>query len=124
MASPACQANDGNSAIFVGTFLETGESFTLCRDDLESWALALAQNLTGVPVIQFANEYSMPEVVDPTLSNIDDLEQEYADWLEANRMAIDAVMAEGASLEEAIAMVREVEVELDAKTTDSPIVAN
>lgn len=48
MAGPPCMSNDGNAAVFVGTFLENGDAVALCGDCLPGFAIAMTASLTGV----------------------------------------------------------------------------
>ena len=43
-------SDDGNAAVFVGTFLQNGDAVALCGDCLPQFAVAVAANTTGVPV--------------------------------------------------------------------------
>lgn len=54
MAAPACMSDDGNPAIFVGTFLQNGDAVALCEDCLPQFAVAIAAQMTGIEVEQLA----------------------------------------------------------------------
>lgn len=47
MAGPPCMSNDGNGAVFVGTFLENGDAVALCDECLPGFAIALTASMTG-----------------------------------------------------------------------------
>lgn len=53
MAPPQCESGDGNPAVFVGTFLQTGQPVALCDDCLVPWSAALLQAMTGVDPTPF-----------------------------------------------------------------------
>lgn len=57
MAQLACEQGDGKTAVFVGTFLESGLSVALCNDDLINFVVAMAEQLTGAPVITFVQDH-------------------------------------------------------------------
>lgn len=48
--NPACQSDDGNVAIFIGTNLDTGDSQVLCPSCLLQFCATIVQAMTGVPV--------------------------------------------------------------------------
>lgn len=50
MANPPCETEDGNPAIFMGTFLNNGQSVCLCENCLPQWAAAVVTEFTGVDV--------------------------------------------------------------------------
>jgi len=53
MAQPLpCQFDDGQSAIFVGTFLETGLSVALCTDHFVDFLTVTLEQTTGAPVAE------------------------------------------------------------------------
>lgn len=53
MAAPACMSDDGNPAVFVGTFLKTGDSIALCDDCMVPWTAAVLSTMTGVDPAPF-----------------------------------------------------------------------
>lgn len=55
-------SNDGNTATFVGTMLESGDGFTLCDECLVAWSAALLQAMTGVDPAPFLAAVSDDEV--------------------------------------------------------------
>lgn len=63
---PDCQSADGNSAVFVGTMLATGDGFTLCDECLAMWAIALASRMTGVDPAPFIHALSVDDEPVPT----------------------------------------------------------
>lgn len=68
MANPPCESNDGNTATFVATMLQTGHGFALCDECLVPWAAALLQAMTGVdpaPFIEAVSEPPQPGEADP-----------------------------------------------------------
>jgi hypothetical protein len=50
MAQIACQTEDGNNAIFIGTNLDTGDSVSLCQSCLIEFFAAMLEGMTGIPV--------------------------------------------------------------------------
>lgn len=50
MAGPPCMSNDGNGAVFVGTFLENGDAVALCGECLPGFAIALTASMTGTDI--------------------------------------------------------------------------
>lgn len=52
MAGLACQSEDGNNAVFVGTFLESGLGITVCTECLVDFFTAMLQEMTGAPVAE------------------------------------------------------------------------
>lgn len=48
MANPPCMSEDGNQAVFLGTFLAEGQTVALCDECLVPWSAALLQAMTGV----------------------------------------------------------------------------
>jgi hypothetical protein len=50
MAAPACNSDDGNPAIFVGTFLQDGSAVALCEDCLPQFCVAVAAQTQGIEV--------------------------------------------------------------------------
>lgn len=68
MALPACMSDDGNPAVFIGTFLENGDSVQLCEDCLPQFAVAVAAQMTGIEVQELAGivaRLQAGEVEDP-----------------------------------------------------------
>jgi hypothetical protein len=53
MAAPQCMSQDGRTAVFVGTMLETGDGFTLCDECLAAWCAALLSAMTGIDPTPF-----------------------------------------------------------------------
>jgi hypothetical protein len=102
MASLPCQNEDGKIAVFTGTFLESGTSVTVCRDDLQAFAVALAQELTGAPIIEFAQEHAGEITPNETVEEVDEVDAETAAWLEEHSDIIAALVAGGKTPEEAI----------------------
>ncbi len=49
-SNPACQSEDGNVAVFIGTNLDTGDSQVLCPSCLLQFCATIVQAMTGVPV--------------------------------------------------------------------------
>lgn len=62
MAAPQCMSQDGNTAVFVGTMLQTGDAVALCDECLVPWSAALLQAMTGVDPTPFLQAVSEPEV--------------------------------------------------------------
>lgn len=62
MAGPACMSQDGNTAVFVGTMLETGDSVALCDECLVMWSAALLSTMTGIDPTPFIAAISEDEV--------------------------------------------------------------
>ena len=54
MARPACNSDDGNPAIFVGTFLSDGSAVALCEDCLPQFCVAVAAQTQGIDVEKLA----------------------------------------------------------------------
>lgn len=54
MAAPLCMSNDGKPAVFIGTFLEKGDSVTLCEDCLPDFTSAITASMNGIPPEVFA----------------------------------------------------------------------
>lgn len=118
MSSIACQTEDGNTAIFVGTFLESGNAVTVCRDCLEAFTVALAQELTGVPVIQLVADHLATGPDAALATGLTDAEVEQQAWLTDHKEAIESVMAEGGTFDEAVAAIMEIEDELTDPTSE------
>lgn len=58
MAPPPCMSSDGRPAVFVGTFLETGDSVALCDECLVPWAAAILAAMTGLDATPFLQAIS------------------------------------------------------------------
>lgn len=66
MANPPCMSNDGNAAVFVGTFLENGDSVALCDACMVPWAAAVLEVTTGIDPAPFIRAISEgPEQPEP-----------------------------------------------------------
>jgi len=72
MAAPQCMSNDGNAAVFVGTFLEDGSSVQLCTDCFAQFAAAMAASVNGIPpevlggvIEQLAEQANADDVPEP-----------------------------------------------------------
>lgn len=48
MATPQCMSNDGNPAIFIGTFLTEGDSVALCNDCMPAFCSAVVSRMLGI----------------------------------------------------------------------------
>src|SRR5271170_7582483 len=72
MANPRCMSDDGNTAVFVGTMLETGDGVALCDNCLVAWAAALLNVMTGVDPMPFIAAIS-DDVIDGELVDADDV---------------------------------------------------
>lgn len=48
MAAPQCMSNDGNPAIFIGTFYPSGDSVSLCNDCMPAWCSAVVSGMLGI----------------------------------------------------------------------------
>lgn len=67
MAAPACMSDDGNTAVFIGTYLESGETIAVCDECMVAWSAAMLNAMTGVdptPFLQAISE-DAPEEVPP-----------------------------------------------------------
>lgn len=53
MAPPSCMTEDGRPAVFVGTFLQTGDAVAVCDDCLVMFAAALLRDMTGLDPAPF-----------------------------------------------------------------------
>ncbi len=58
--NPACQNDDGNLAIFIGTNLDTGSTVTLCPPCLLQFCGVIVEGMTGMPVNDLINEMATP----------------------------------------------------------------
>lgn len=56
MAGPTCMSNDGRPAVFVGTFLQNGDTVALCEDCLPQFLTAVLAQMTGVEIGRLAAE--------------------------------------------------------------------
>lgn len=54
MAAPACNSDDGNQAIFVGTFLTDGSAVALCEDCLPQFCTAIVAQTQGIEIAELA----------------------------------------------------------------------
>jgi hypothetical protein len=63
MASPQCMSNDGRTATFVGTMLDTGDGVTLCDECLVMYCAAILQTMTGVDPTPFLQAISDDEPI-------------------------------------------------------------
>lgn len=52
MAGPACMSDDGNQAVFVGTFMQNGDAVALCPVCLPQWACAVVAQSTDTDLQQ------------------------------------------------------------------------
>jgi hypothetical protein len=50
---PECMADDGQKAVFVGTFLTNGESVALCDEHMVYFCASTLQDMTGVDPAPF-----------------------------------------------------------------------
>ena len=50
---PDCMADDGEKAVFVGTFLTNGESVALCDEHMVYFCASTLQDMTGVDPAPF-----------------------------------------------------------------------
>jgi hypothetical protein len=61
-------SSDGNSAVFVGTMLETGDAVALCDECMVPWAAALLNAMTGVDptpfLVAISDDIETVELVD------------------------------------------------------------
>jgi len=55
---PECMADDGNKAVFVGTFLTNGESVALCDEHLVYFCASMVETMTGVDPAPFIKAIS------------------------------------------------------------------
>lgn len=62
MANPPCMNDDGNAAVFVGTFLAEGDSVALCDSCMVPFAAAMLHAMTGVDPTPFLEAVSDDEV--------------------------------------------------------------
>jgi len=124
MAGIACQSDDGNNAVFVGTFLESGDSVTVCRDCLQAWSTALAQELTGAPIIDFLREYVPTEISADDNAAALVQQGEFLLWAEANKESITAFIETGLTFEEAVEQVRALEGLKQPDEASSPASSN
>ncbi len=63
--NPACQSEDGNLAVFIGTNLDSGDSITFCPSCLLQFCATLVESMTGVPVAELIDLDSQLGVVEP-----------------------------------------------------------
>ena len=54
--NPACQNDDGNPAMFIGTNLDTGSTVTLCPSCLLQFCGVIVEGMTGMPVNELIAE--------------------------------------------------------------------
>jgi len=101
-SNPPCMANDGESAVFTGTFFDSGQSVTLCNEHLVAFCTTmLAPSDDEAP---------------------DDAEQ--LAWLEAHREQIEAAIGEGLTLSDAIEALMASEALAAELADDSPAESN
>ena len=50
---PSCMADDGQAAVFVGTFLTNGEAVALCDEHMVYFCASTLQDMTGVDPAPF-----------------------------------------------------------------------
>lgn len=48
MAAPQCMSNDGKQAVFIGTFMQNGDSVALCEDCLPAFTASVTADMFGV----------------------------------------------------------------------------
>jgi hypothetical protein len=68
-------ADDGEKAVFVGTFLTNGESVALCDEHLVYFCASTLETMTGVdpaPFIKAISEDTTPPLVDVSALDMDD----------------------------------------------------
>ncbi len=58
---PECMADDGNKAVFVGTFLTNGESVALCDEHMVYFCASTLQEMTGIDPVPFVAAISEPK---------------------------------------------------------------
>lgn len=54
MAGPTCMSNDDQPAVFVGTFLQNGDTVALCNECLPQFLAAALAQTTGVDIDRLA----------------------------------------------------------------------
>ncbi len=62
---PECMADDGNKAVFVGTFLTNGESVALCDEHMVYFCASTLQEMTGVDPVPFISAISEDTTTGP-----------------------------------------------------------
>jgi hypothetical protein len=50
MASLPCQFHEDQGAVFIGTFLETGMSLTVCQECLRDFFATTLEEMSGIPI--------------------------------------------------------------------------
>lgn len=65
MANPQCASGDGAAAVFIGTYLETGDTVALCDECFVAWTAAMLQSMTGVDPAPFLQAISEGDPVPP-----------------------------------------------------------
>jgi hypothetical protein len=53
LPAPQCKSEDGEAAVFIGTFLATGDTVALCDNCMAAWAAALLNAMTGIDPTPF-----------------------------------------------------------------------
>jgi hypothetical protein len=78
MAAPQCMSQDGNAAVFIGTFLQTGQPVAVCDECMVPWAAAVLQGMTGVDPAPFLQAISEPDSAESPTED----EGGVAEWVE------------------------------------------
>jgi len=105
--NPPCQFNDGHSAMFVGTFFESGLSITTCADHFVSFLESSLRAMITEPLTLTPEspEAASPEVLDAGESK---MLAEFEEWVEENRDVIQAGMDEGLTFDEAVTTLQKI----------------
>jgi hypothetical protein len=107
MANPACQFEDGKTAVFIGTNLENGDTVTTCLEHMVEFFTdtleGLAAAVHGEPSDE--GEASLDDlVVGPSE---DDLSEEFQEFIDANTNEIQDLVLSGETFERAVEILLE-----------------
>lgn len=117
--APECMVNDGQSSVFVGTFLADGTSINVCEEHFEGFLISTLSTVTNKPVAALLA--SAPEIEDRAQPSPDSFEEEeeFERWLEANRAQIEELVTDDFTFEQAVQLVLETQATDDITTSGS-----
>jgi hypothetical protein len=122
MANPACQFDDGKTAVFIGTSLESGDTVTVCLEHMVEFFTATLEQLAAVVHAETPPEGAATLddlVVGPGEA---ELAEEFQEFIDANTNEIQDLVEGGETFERAVETLLERATETDSsETVDSTV---
>jgi hypothetical protein len=111
MANPACQFEDGKTAVFIGTNLKNGDTVTTCLEHMVEFFTNTLEGLVAAANPEGEEHFSDLIGILASPEKEPELEPEFQAWLDAHTLGIQELVEGGETFEKAVEILLELETE-------------